>query len=109
MEEDDICIKCGKKAELRKGKFKMFGGRVVLDEEGYQCGHCGERFYTSAQMRLIEKQLHEKYEFRRTVIETGRSLAITLPSDFVDFYNIHKGSQVTVVPDGKKDARLHFC
>lgn len=108
MEADDICIRCGNKAMLVKGKFTMFNGHVVLDDTGYKCGKCGEKFYTSAQVRAMEKQLHEKYEIRRTVIETGRSLAITLPADFVEFYKLRKGSPVVVIPEGKKEARLVF-
>lgn len=110
METEKIikCI-CGGKAKLFVRETKLFDGRVVIkDDEGYKCTRCGDVFFTSKQMRKFEKQLREKYFFKRQVISTGRSLAITFPHDFVEFYNLKKGKTVEIIPQGAKEARLKF-
>src|SRR3989344_8996809 len=107
MEKEAIkCFICGSPAQLIVKETKLFGGRVVIkDEELYECTKCGDRFLTSEQMKKFEKKLRESHYFvKRKIIRTGRSLAITIPPDFAEFYNLNKGSKVTIVKSGKKEA-----
>ncbi len=101
------CI-CGEKAHLMVKDTKLFGGRVIVrNDEMYRCRR-GHTFLTPEQMKKFEKKFREQYFFHRQLIETGRSLAITMPSDFIEFYDLRKGSKVTIVPSGKKEAILRF-
>ena len=105
---DRACIVCKKDTELKKGVLSLLGGKIVIDDEYYKCPHCGEKFSTSKQMNMAADQIRNKYHLERTIIETGRSLAFTLPPSFAQFYNLKKGSKVRVVPEGKDYARIVF-
>ena len=101
------CI-CGEKAQLIVKDTKMFGGRIIIrNDRMYKCKR-GHKFLTSEQMREFEKKFRERFFLKKKVIETGRSLAITISPDFAEFYGLKKGSKVTIAPNGKKEAILRF-
>ncbi len=101
------CI-CGAVAELRTRNESFFGGKIIVKgQEYFRCKH-GHEYLTSEQATRFEKQFKNQYFIQRQIIETGRSLAITLPRDFVDFYNLKKGSRFIILPHGKKEAIIRF-
>ena len=102
------CI-CGGTAKLVKHRFELFDGRIVIDDdEMYKCQKCGDLFATSEQMSALEKKIRERYNIQRQVISTGRSLAITFTKDLQEFYNIKKGNNILIFPNGPKEAILRF-
>lgn len=103
------CPVCGGNAVLTKYDMPLFGGKIILrDETHYVCSKCKKAFSTSAQVRAAEKKLREHFFFERTIISTGRSLAITLPPDFAKFYHLRRGEKVSIMPEGPHEARLTF-
>ncbi len=103
----ETCI-CGSTAELCVKEKTFFGGRVVLrNYEYYRCKR-GHEYLTSEQASRHDEEFRRQYFVHRQIISTGRSLAVTFPSDFVDFYNLKKGKKITIVPAGKKEALLRF-
>jgi antitoxin component of MazEF toxin-antitoxin module len=38
---------------------------------------------------------------KRKAIKQGKSLSLTLPKDFLEYYEIKKGDELTVIYDGK--------
>lgn len=57
-------------------------------------------------MLQTEKELKTHFAFNRPIISTGRSLAITLPTDLVDFYKLKKGTTVRLVPEDNRTVKL---
>ena len=106
-EKVEKCI-CGAPASLRVKERSLFGGKVVIkDYEFYRCER-GHEYLEEAQMSKHDAEFRRQYFVQRHVIKTGRSLAITMPPDFAEFYNLKKGKKVTIVPAGRKEAILRF-
>ena len=80
---------------------------MLTDDEFYRCEKCGEEFSTSEQVKKGEKRLKEFF-FQRQIIRTGRSLAITIPTDLTKFYNLHTGEKVKIIPESQTSVRIEF-
>ncbi len=99
---------CGAVSELKTRDESFFGGRVIIrGQEYYRCKR-GHEYLTSEQMRKYENEFKNQYFVQRQVIETGHSLAITIPPDFAQFYHLKKGSKVRLINHGKKEAIIRF-
>jgi len=109
MGEKMKCPKCKSSASIVQLDTKLFGGQIILkNEDYYKCDKCGEEFATSKQVKESEKKLREKFFFKRNIITTGRSLAVTIPPDLAKFYHLQKGEKVSIVPQDATSARIVF-
>lgn len=109
MEKEVKCHLCGGKAELKSEELNLDEGRITIrDSPYYRCRKCGEEFATSGQMMQLSEQLNTKFSFERPIINAGRSLAITLPSDIAHSYNLKKGKRVRIMPENRKEIRIRI-
>lgn len=101
MEKNVSCVFCNGKAELRYETIELLGGKIVLKQQPYySCIKCKKEFVTSRQMKDTEAQLNV-FSITRPVISTGRSLAITLPKEFVEFFKLKKGEKIQLIPESR--------
>lgn len=111
MEEkkEITCHLCGGKAALKFEELELADGKVVIRESPYySCQKCKEEFSTSEQMQKLSDTINPIFSFVRPIIHAGRSLAITFPSDLVEFSNLKKGEKIRIVPEGKKEWRIQI-
>jgi len=107
MEQEINCHLCSGKAILKFEEFELDNGKIVIkDSPYYKCSECKEEFSTSEQMNELSDQINNKFVFSRPIINAGRSLAITLPSDLVQHYHLKKGEKIKLIPENKKEIRL---
>ena len=102
MEENE-CPICRSSSRLMHEDLKLLGGKVVIKNSPYyKCKKCGEEFATSEQMQELSDKIsieRQKFFFKRPIINAGRSLAITLPSDIVHKYSLKKGNIIKIIPE----------
>ena len=107
MEKEISCHLCKGEAELKFEELKLDEGKITIkDSPYYKCKSCGEEFATAEQMKELDEQINTKFCFERPIINAGRSLAITLPSDIVHSYRLKKGERIKIVPENKKELRI---
>ncbi|MFH1257053.1 MAG: hypothetical protein V1494_07240 [Candidatus Diapherotrites archaeon] len=107
MEKEIECHLCGGKAQLRMEELSLDDGRItVRDSPYYACIKCKEEFATSEQMQDLSEQINTKFVFQRPIINAGRSLAITLPADIVQFYGLKKGKKIKIMPENKHTLKV---
>jgi hypothetical protein len=109
MGENEMnCRFCGGMASVCYEDLSLLGGKVVLKGEPYfKCIKCGKEFVTSEQMRETESKV-SGFSFGKQVISTGRSLAITIPSEIVEFYSMKKGTKVRMIPENRNTMKIVF-
>lgn len=101
------CPVCNGAAKLVTDDTELLGGKVVLKKnEFYKCEKCGEEFATAGQVRTAEQTLRKAFFFKRNLISTGGSLAITLPTDLSKYYSLKKGKSIELVPESEKEIKL---
>lgn len=101
------CPLCGGSAELTERDISLLEGKVILKSQPfYKCSKCNERFATSKQVEKAEKELRAAFFFKRKVISTGGSMALTVPGDIAKFYHLHKGSSILLVPENEKTFKV---
>lgn len=104
MSKEVKCVFCEGRAVLRFEELKLLGGKVVLNKAPYfHCNACKREFVNKEQMLATEKELKQKFGFNREVISTGRSLAITLPSDLTEFYHLKPGEKIQIIPESPSE------
>ena len=107
MEKEIKCHLCEGIATLKFEKLELDGGRITIKVSPYyKCGKCLEEFATSGQMQALSEQINERFTFERPIINAGRSLAITLPSDIVQFYKLKKGGKIRIIPENKRELKI---
>ncbi len=107
MEKEIKCHLCGGIAELKFEELKLDEGRITIRDSPYsKCKKCREEFATSEQMQELSKQINTKFSFERPIINAGRSLAITIPSDIAHSYNLKKGEKIKIIPENKKEIKI---
>ncbi len=107
MEKEIKCHLCNGVAVLKFEDLKLDNGRIIIkDSPYYECSKCGEKFSTSEQMHGLSNRINSKFVFQRPIINAGRSLAITLPSDLVQYYNLKKGEKIKLIPENRKEIKL---
>ncbi len=105
--EKTKCHLCGGKAVLKFEELKLDEGKITIkDSPYYECQKCKEKFATSEQMKELDGQIHRNFSFKRSVINAGRSKAVTFPSDFADYYNLKKGRKIEMIPENQKQFRV---
>lgn len=110
MEKEKIkCVFCDGEADLKYETIELLGGKVTLKEQPYyKCKKCGNEFITSEQMKETEKQINV-FSITRPIVSTGRSLAITIPTDLAKFYKLKKGEKVQLIPESKHSLKVKIC
>ncbi len=107
MEKEVECHLCKGKAELKFEELELDNGRIIIKGSPYyKCKKCREEFATSEQMQELSKQINTKFVFERPIINAGRSLAVTLPSDLVHYYNLKKGEKIKIIPENKSEMKV---
>ena len=107
MEEEINCHLCGGKARLCFEDLPLDEGRIIIkDSPYYKCIKCKEEFATSEQMQELSDQINTKFVFQRPIINAGRSLAITLPADVVQYYKLKKGEKIKIIPESRKQLKI---
>ncbi|MCR4336064.1 MAG: YgiT-type zinc finger protein [archaeon] len=107
MGKELTCHLCSGKAVLKFEEFELDNGKIIIKESPYyKCSECKEEFVTSEQMAELSNQINNNFVFSRPIINAGRSLAITLPSDIVQYYHLKKGEKIKLIPENKKEIRL---
>jgi len=107
MENEIKCHLCKGKAELKSEELVLDEGRIIIkDSPYYKCIKCGEEFASSEQMQELSNQINTKFYFERLIINAGRSLAITIPSDIAYSYKLKKGEKIKIIPENKNEIRL---
>jgi len=109
MEKEIKCHLCNGKAELKFEEMELDNGRILIrDSPYYKCKKCREEFATSEQMQELSDQINTKFVFERPIINAGRSLAVTLPSDLVHYYNLKKGGKIKIIPESRNKLRIEL-
>jgi len=109
MEKEISCHLCGGKAELMFEELLLDNGRIILrDSPYYRCKKCKEEFSTSEQMQLLSNKINSNFVFQRPIINAGRSLAITIPSDITQFYKLKKGMRIKIMPENRHTLKLEL-
>jgi hypothetical protein len=107
MEKKIKCHLCNGTAVLKFEDLKLDEGRIIIkDSPYYECTKCKEQFSSSEQMQELSDQINSKFVFKRPIINAGRSLAITLPADLIQHYNLKKGKKIKLIPENKKEILL---
>ena len=55
---------------------------------------------------VMKKEINTKFVFQRPIINAGRSLAVTLPADLVQYYKLKKGEKIKLIPESKNEIRI---
>lgn len=107
MEKEIKCHLCKGNAVLEFEELKLANGKIILkDSPYYKCLSCKEEFATDEQMKELDLQINTKFIFQRSIINAGRSLAITLPADVVQYYNLKKGEKIEIIPQNKHELKI---
>jgi len=100
------CASCN--FEMKKvvlSNYEFFEGYPLKNVSAFKCLNCGKLFFTEEQVAIMNKRTAELrqsfFGFERTVTKSGRSLAITIPSELVDHLKIRKGEKIKVIPLAK--------
>lgn len=109
MEQEITCHLCSGKASLKFEELKLDGGKITIkDSPYYQCAKCKESFSTAEQMVELDSQIHRSFSFKRTIINSGRSKAVTFAPDFADYYDLKKGSKIELIPETTKEFKVRI-
>ena len=107
MEKEIKCHLCEGKAVLKFEELKLDNGRITIkDSPYYKCLKCKEEFATSEQMHELSNEINSKFVFQRPIINAGRSLAVTLPADIVQYYKLKKGEKIKLIPESRREIRI---
>tara|TARA_Y100000310_G_C20565846_1_gene755434 strand:- start:83 stop:415 length:333 start_codon:yes stop_codon:yes gene_type:complete len=99
------CVLCSGKLEKKKVEYKEYG--VSLGKySALVCQDCGENFFDSKTVDIIQKKSKEKGLFgisakKTKVAQVGNSLAIRIPKDIALFTNLKKQGEVRIIPKSK--------
>ena len=110
MEEKKVnCVFCKGKAKLMHETIELLDGKVILKQQPYyKCVKCKKEFVSSKQMKETEKQINV-FSFVRPIVSTGRSLAITFPTELTRFLKLKKGKKVQLIPESKQVIKIKIC
>ena len=93
------CPLCGSAALLSKSNLSLFNGTFTLkDNPLYHCIGCGEEFASGKMVDDSLKSARRQFSFKRQLISTGGSLALTFPGDLLQYYGLSSGSKVNYSP-----------
>ena len=100
------CYVCGKGNLVKKKIPYILYGVKVGEYEGEQCNQCKESFYSEDVFDKMTKKVKKLglwgLETKTKLTKVGNSLDIRLNKKLVNFLNIKRGKEVTVIPENKK-------
>ncbi len=103
------CILCNGKTKQGEVEYSEYGisfGKF----KGFVCMSCNETYFESDIVSEIQKISQAKglcgLAKKAIVGEVGNSLAIRIPKELVQFFDIKKGQEVLLVPQNKHDRRI---
>lgn len=110
MEKEGMkCVFCEGKTTIGCENIELLDGKIVLKQQPYyKCLKCKKEFVSSEQMKETEKQINS-FCVSRPIVSTGRSLAITIPTDLAKFYNLKKGEKVQLIPENRQMLKVKVC
>ena len=99
------CYIC-EKGNLRKEKvdYKLYG--ISLGKFNAEvCSKCGETFFDESVSKKMTEIAKKKglwgLQTKTKIGQSGTTLDIRLPKRVIDFFNLKKGKEVEVYPEGK--------
>ena len=99
------CYIC-EKGNLRKEKvdYELYGiviGRFTAEI----CDKCGENFFDETVSKKMTEVAKKKglwgLQARTKIGQSGTTLDIRLPKKVIEFFNLKKGKEVEIYPEGK--------
>lgn len=93
-----IPCSCGKMAVQTTLKYKQYWVR------GWKCP-CGESYIHPEDSLRISK-LEKLKSVKVKIGIVGQSMVIRIPRDFTEVYNLEKGEQVELVPEGLRTMEI---
>lgn len=106
---------CGHRLKEIKTEMELLDGDVIIkNTPAYYCSKCNEELLTSEQVekargRLKELVPIEAFKLRKRVIKVGNVLAIPIPKDIAEFFNVSKGSEFEFILKSRKRAILDLA
>ena len=103
VKEQIYCAKCSTlMQETILPEYEYVVGLPLKDVSAYKCPNCNEIFFTEEQASSMEKRSKAlervRFGFERKITITGKSLAVTIPSDLANHLLLKQGSKVKIVP-----------
>jgi len=100
------CYTCGKGTLVKKKIPYTLYGIKIGDFKGEQCSKCGESFYSEDVFDEMTKKVKELglwgLETKTKLTKVGNSLDIRLNKKLVEFLEVDRGKEVTIMPESKK-------
>ena len=97
------CVKCD--LAMRRTvlpTYEYLEGLPLPRVPAYQCPKCRYIFFTEQQANAMHRRtaalLQQRFAFERRVTISGKSLAITIPSELASHMGIKQGSTVRLRP-----------
>ena len=106
------CYVC-EKGNLVKSKIPYYlYGVKIGDYDGERCKICNESFYNEKVFDKMTKKVKEMglwgLETKTRLTKVGNALDIRLNKRLVEFLGLEKGSEATVMPEGKNKLIVSF-
>ena len=89
----------------RKGTMEKV--KDVIEQDGiefeaFKCGSCGEKIMDMEQLKVLAKEYRNLRKAKEiTFAKWGNSIAVRIPSDIVEAYNITSGKHAILTTDKK--------
>ena len=86
-------------------KGKMEKKKDIMEQDGigfesYKCSECGEEIMTMKQLKILAGKYRKlRHAKDITFAKWGNSIAVRIPSDIADEYNISAGKHGTLTKD----------
>ena len=91
-----ICPLCQGNMEKKKDAIEEDG----IEFEAYRCKKCGEEIMTMKQLKVLAGEYRKLKKAKEiTFAKWGNSIAVRIPSDIAQEYNISAGKQGTLRKD----------
>ena len=104
MKENTLyCAPCNTEMKLViLPKYEFEEGCPIFHVPTYQCPSCKDIFFTEEQSDAMEEMTDEiqkkSFGFERKVTISGKSLAVTIPTDLAGHLHIKAGTKVRILP-----------
>ena len=100
------CYLCKKGILVKKKIPYSLYGILVGEFEGEQCTNCKESFYDEKVFDQMTQKVKKLglwgLETKTRLTKVGNSYDIRLSKKIIDFMEMKKGEEVTIIPEGKK-------
>lgn len=102
-EGDIFCAKCNKKMlKVVLPSYEYEEGLTLHNVEAFKCKKCKQRFFTEEQAEVLEQKTMEikkhAFVFVRKITRSGKSLAINIPEDLVNYSKLRQGLHIKIMP-----------